>query len=179
MSKTLRLLAALAIVLGAVAGCKHEKKGNEPEAFAFVVYPGARYLSQMTDLNKQAHKMLAPTEEPPPTEIFDTDAPLESVAEFYAKSYGYGKVAPDSTNNLSPAKPPAFYRGGDIAVDTKAIEPILQKMNLKVDQSKATGRYKGAEIAGKQNRPRVTLQRPYFDLTTSQMVDRTIILMAK
>jgi hypothetical protein len=34
------------------------------------------------------------------------------------------------------------------------------------------------EIDPKPNRPRVTIQRPYFDVVNSQVVDRTIILMA-
>lgn len=178
MQKPLRLLAALTLLL-AIAGCKHEKTTGEPESFTPIIYPGARYLTQLTQLTKQAHKVIAPSEEPPWTAIYDTDAPLDKVAEFYANSYGYGKVAPDPSNNLSSAKPPAYYRTGDIATDEKGIEPILQKMNLHVDLSKAVGTYKGAEISGKANRPRVTLQRPYFDHTTSQVVDRTIILMAK
>jgi hypothetical protein len=172
-----RLLAALALLL-ALAACKGEKS-NEPEAFSFVVYPGSRYLAQLTDLTKQAHKVITPTEEPPPTAIYDTDAPVDAVAEFYAKSYGYNKIAPDATNNLSAAKPPAYYRTGDLGADARAIVPIAEKMNLKVDTSKAAGSYRAAEIAPKPNRPRVTVQRPYFDVSTSQVVDRTIILMAR
>ena len=87
-------------------------------------------------------------------------------------------MAPDATNNLSAAKPAAYYRTGDLHADVVAIQPVLQKMNLKVDVSKAQGKYRAAEIEGKPNRPRVTIQRPYFDVTTSQVVDRTIILMA-
>jgi hypothetical protein len=180
MSKILRSLAAMMLVLLAVAGCKHEKTAsNEPESFAFITYPGSRYLPENTKLTMQAHAIVAPGTEAPPTAIYDTDAPLDKVAEFYAKSYGYSGVAPDASNNLSSAKPPAYYRSGDIGVDLKGIEPILQKMNLHPDESKAAGKYKAAEIAGKPNRPHVTLQRPYFDIVTSQVVDRTIILMAK
>ena len=54
----------------------------------------------------------------------------------------------------------------------------MKKMKLNVDISKAQGKYRAAEIEPKRNRPRVTLQRPYFDVTKSQAVDRTIILMA-
>ena len=177
MSTRNRLLVALALVL-ALAACKGEK-AKEEESFSFVVYPGSRYLPQLTDLTKQAHKVMAPTEEPPPTAIYDTDAPVEQVAEFYAKSYGYNTVAPDQTNNLSAAKPPAYFRSGDVATDVRAVVPIAEKMNLKIDTSKASGKYKAAEIAAKPNRPRVTVQRPYFDVSTSQMVDRTLILMAR
>lgn len=176
MSTRNRLLAALALVL-ALAACKGEKA--KEEEFSFVIYPGSRYLAQVTDLMKQAHKVLNPAEEPPPTAVYDTDAPVEQVAEYYAKSYGYNTVAPDATNNLSAAKPPAYFRSGDIATDVKAIVPIAEKMNLKIDPSKAVGHYKAAEIAAKPNRPRVTVQRPYFDVSTSQTVDRTLILMSK
>lgn len=177
MSTRNRWLVALALVL-ALAACKGEK-AKEEESFSFVVYPGSRYLPQVTDLMKQAHKIITPAEEPPPTAVYDTDAPMEQVAEFYAKSYGYNTVAPDATNNLNAAKPPAFFRTGDLATDVQAVVPIAQKMGLKVDTSKAVGKYKAAEIAAKPNRPRVTVQRPYFDVSTSQTVDRTIILMSR
>jgi len=177
MSTRNRLLVALALVL-ALAACKGEK-AKEEESFSFVVYPGSRYLPQLTDLTKQAHKVINPAQEPPPTAIYDTDAPVEQVADFYAKSYGYNTVAPDQTNNLSAAKPAAYYRTGDLNADAKAVVPLAEKMNVKVDVSKATGHYKAAEIGGKTNRPRVTVQRPYFDVTTSQTVDRTLILMSR
>jgi hypothetical protein len=173
------LLATLAAALLVFAGCKGEEEYSEPDSFSFVVYPGARYLGQLTEATKQAHKVIAPGQEPPPTAIYDTDAPMEQVAEYYAKEYGYNGVAPDATNNLSAAKPPAFYRTGDLANDTKAIEELLKKMNLNTDVSKAQGLYKAAEIQPRPNRPRVTVQRPYFDVTTSQVVDRTLILMSR
>lgn len=179
--KTRLLLIAPLLVVLAVLGCRKEKEdlSNEPATFTFTIYPGSRYLSQLTELTKQAHRTLKPNEEPPPIAIYDTDAPVERVAEFYAKSYGYTTVAPDATNNLSTAKPPAYYRTGDLAADVKAVEPVLQKMNVKSDTSKAQGHYKAAEIEPKTNRPRVTVQRPYFDVTTSQTVDRTLILMSR
>jgi hypothetical protein len=52
-------------------------------------------------------------------------------------------------------------------------------MKLTTDVTKASGSYKAAEIAPRPNRPRVTVQRPYFDVTTSQVVDRTLILMTR
>ena len=173
------LIVALAVAL-TLGGCRNEKSsgGAEPSSFSFPMYPGSRYLARLTELVKQAHVINKPDEPAPPTAIYDTDAPLESVAEFYAKAYGYGPVAPDATNNLSAAKPAAYYRSGDLHADVVAIEPVLKKMNLKVDTSKAQGKYRAAEIDARPNRPRVTVQRPYFDVTTSQVVDRTIILMA-
>jgi len=173
------LLAAAAAAVLIFAGCKGEEEYTEPEAFSFVVYPGARYLGQLTETTKQAHKIFNPNQEAPPTAIYDSDAPMEQVAEYYAKEYGYNGVAPDATNNLSAAKPPAFYRTGDLANDTKAIEELLKKLNITTDIAKAQGLYKAAEIQGRPNRPRVTVQRPYFDVLKSQVVDRTLILMSR
>lgn len=178
MSKLFRSAAVLLLVTVALAGCK--KKENAADAFSFVVYPGAQYLPHLTEMTKQAHKVINPNVvEPPPTAIYDTDASVDTVANYYAKSYGYGTVAPDATNNLSAAKPAAYYRTGDLQSDVKAIEPILQKLKLNTDISRAQGKYKAADIEPKPNRPRVTVQRPYFDVTTSQVVDRTLILMAR
>ena len=180
MSKVSRALAVALLIAAAFAGCRREKGAPpaEQEAFAFTVYPGARYLAQLTELAKQAHNIGKPNEPPPPTAFYDTDAPLDEVANFYAKSYGYTSVAPDATNNLSAAKPPAYYRNGDLQADVKGIEPVLQKMKLNVDVSQAQGKYRAVEIESKWNRPRVTIQRPYFDVAKSLVVDRTIILMA-
>lgn len=180
MSTHFRVVLAAVIVAALMfAGCKGEEEYAEPEAFSFVVYPGGRYLGQLTETTKSAHKVLNPNQEPPPTAIYDTDAPVEQVAEYYAKEYGYNGVAPDATNNLSAAKPPAFYRTGDLAADTKAIEQLLKRLNLNTDVSKATGLYKAADIQPRPNRPRVTVQRPYFDATKSEVVDRTLILMSR
>ena len=174
------LLAALMISL-AVLGCNREEEDEaEPEAFSFVVYPGARYLAPLTEMTKKAHTVLKPNEpEAPPTAIYDTDASVDDVANFYVKAYGYSGIAPDATNDLSSAKPPAYRRAGDIAADLKGIEPLLKQMNINADLSKGTGTYRAVEIAPKPNRPRVTVQRPYFDVTSSQLVDRTIILMSR
>ena len=172
------LLSALAVLVIFTA-CKHEEDFNEPETFSFVVYPGGRYLGQLTETFKQAHKTADPSHEPPPMAVNDTDASVEQVAEYYAREYAYGKVAPDVTDNLSASKPKAYYRSGELGADAKAIEGLLKQMNLPTDIAKASGVYKAAEITPRPNRPRVTIQRPYFDVTTSTVVDRTLILMAR
>jgi len=174
-----RSLAVVLIALAAFTGCKNEKPATEQEAFAFVVYPGAKYLPQVTDLFKKAHKALKPNEEPPPMALYDTDAPLEDVANYYANSYGYGKVAADATNNLSAAKPVAYFRTGDLGTDAKNSQDLLTKLNVKSDVTKAVGSYKAAELEAKPNRPHVTVQRPYFDPIQSIVVDRTLILMSR
>jgi hypothetical protein len=174
--KRTHIITGLLVLLTIIIGCNKEDEYNEPEAFQFIPYPGARYLGQITEATRQAHKLIKPNEEPPPVAVYDTDASVEDVATFYAKSYGYGSVAPD---NLSSKNPPAYFRGGDLAADVKSIEPLLPKLGLKTDTSKAVGTYKAAEIAPRPNRPRVTVQRPYFDVTTSQVVNKTIILMSR
>jgi hypothetical protein len=173
------LLSALLVTAAIFTACKGEEEYAEPDAFSFVVYPGARYLGQLTENTKRAHKVINPAQEPPPTAIYDTDAPVEQVAEYYAKQYGYKEVAADATNNLTASKPQAYYRAGDIGADVRSIESIIKQMNLPTDLSKAVGTYKAADIAPRPNRPRVTVQRPYFDVTTSQVVDRTLILMSR
>lgn len=166
----------LLILLAIAAGCNKEEESNQPETFTFIVYPGSRYLGKITEVTRQAHKVIKPSEEPPPIAIYDSDASVDDVANFYAKAYGYGSVAQD---NLSSKPPAAYYRGGDLGTDTKAIAPLLPKLGLNTDVSKAAGPYKAAEIAPLPNRPRVTVQRPYFDVTTSQVVNKTFILMQR
>lgn len=180
MSRLSRITLLLLVVALPFAGCKSkENEVAEPETFAFVVYPGARYLAQLSETTKQAHKALNPSIDPPSIAIYDTDAPVEKVAEWYAKELGYDKIAPDATNNLSATKPPAYWRSGDLNGDAIAAKPVADKLKLNVDYAKAQGKYKAAEIEPKPNRPRVTIQRPYFDMTTSQTVDRTLILMSR
>lgn len=180
MSRVSRALALAAIAALALAGCKSEKTKPvaEPESFTFTVYPGAQYLTQLSELVKRANTVVKPNQTPPPVAIYDTDAPVDAVADFYAKAYGYANVAPDATNNLSAAKPAAYFRNGDLQTDVKAIATLLQQLKVNTDISKAQGKYRAAEIEPRRNRPRVTVQRPYFDVIKSQVIDRTMILMS-
>jgi hypothetical protein len=178
---SLRLRALLLVLLAAtfvVSGCRGKEKVAEPEAFSFVVYPGARYLGQITESIKAAHRVMNPGEEPPPTAVYDVDAPIEQVAAYYAKQYGYAAVAAQAAP-AGASQPQAYYRKGDLGADAKTIADLLKKMNLTTDVTKASGNYVAAEIAPRPNRPRVTIQRPYFDVVTSQVVDRTYILMTR
>jgi len=179
MFKLSQAVAALLLLSVVLTGCKSEKsEQSEPATFTFTVYPGSRYQAPLTELFKRAATVINPNTTPPPIAIYDTDAPIEAVANYYAKTYGYTKVASDATNNLSAAKPAAYYRNGDLSTDVKAVEPLMKKLNLTVDVTKAQGKYRAVEIESKMNRPRVTIQRPYFDVINSQVVDRTMILMA-
>src|SRR5260221_7843267 len=138
MSKWSRNVLVALVAVVAIAGCKgKETQTNEPESFSFVVYPGSRYLAQLTEVTKNAHKIYTPNQDPPPTAIYDTEAPVETVAAYYAKEYGYNNIAPDATNNMSSAKPPAYYRSGDLQTDVQGALPTAAKLNLKVDASKA------------------------------------------
>lgn len=175
MSRTTRItLSALLVLTSMFIACKGEEELAEPEAFSFVVYPGSRYLGQLTENTKAAHKVIDPAKEPPPTAIYDTEAPLEQVADYYAKQYGYAAIGADKTTS-----PKAYYRTGELGSDVRSIEPIIRQMNLPTDISKAQGAYKAADLEPRPNRPRVTIQRPYFDVLTSQVVDRTLILMSR
>src|SRR5918996_6099472 len=102
MLKIARCLLVTTAICAALAGCrKEQEEPDEVDTFSFVVYPGAHYLAQLTDLTKQAHKTLNPNSpEAPPTALYDSEASVDDVANFYAKSYQYGQVAPDLTNNL-------------------------------------------------------------------------------
>jgi hypothetical protein len=172
------LLVAL-IALPLLFSCGGEEKTAEPEAFSFVVYPGSRYLGQLTETTRQALRVIDPNTEPPPVAIYDTDATVEQVAEYYAGQYGYGEVAPNAVNDMNAANPPAYYRTGELANDVKTVQELIDKLGLKTDVSKAVGTYRGAYVAPRPNRPRVTIQRPYFDMVKSEVVDRTVILMSR
>jgi hypothetical protein len=176
LSRQSRTLITVVLALAMLFSCKGKEKPAEPEVFSFVTYPGARYLGQLTEATKKAHTVLNPSVEPPPTAIYDTDAPVEQVAQHYADAYGYGEIieAPAGSPPLN-----ASWTTGELSKDVQAIAPLLAQMNMQTDVSKATGTYRAAFIAPKKNRPRVTVQRPYFDVITSQVVDRTMILMSR
>src|SRR5438105_3864789 len=61
---------ALACLLATWACHQERSESIEQEAFSFTVYPGSRYLSQLTELTKQAHQIAKPSEEPPATAIY-------------------------------------------------------------------------------------------------------------
>lgn len=177
MTRLARLLIAMLLAALAFTACNREATVQEEEAFRFVVFPGARYLPHITELTKQAHRVIHPqSPEPPATAIYDTEATLDDVTRYYMQEYGFSEIAPNAGTGKAP---PAFRREGDLAADAKAIEGLIPKLGLKTDVSKAAGTYSAIELSGKSNRPRVTIQRPYFDVTSSQVVDRTLILMSR
>ena len=181
---------AVVVALAAIAGACREESPLKPlteyesadlqaRTYNFQVYPASTFLEKQTEQLRKAHFVMQPTAtEAPPMAMYDTDAALDQVAAFYAEKYGY-KLAENSTNNFSPARPEAYYTGGDLSKDVQQIKPVLDKLGSQTDVSKAVGEYRGAHINPSENMPRVTLQRPYFDLVNSRVVDRTLILMVR
>jgi hypothetical protein len=181
-----RSLALVLMISAALIGCKKEKAGSDYESgggaapFSFTIYPGSKRLPEVTDAIRKAQRIVLKGTEPPPTEVYDTDATVEDVANFYAKTYGYKTVAANGDVPAGTPKPPAYYRTGDLHAEAAALpQSIIDQIGLKVDASKAVGTYKGANIDPQPSHPRVTLSRPYFDVTKSQVVDRTMIEMVR
>jgi hypothetical protein len=182
-----RIMVVVFVAL-ALAACRKEKSMQpmseyesaevQARAFNFLVYPAARLLQPETDVLKKASFVLQPgLKAAPPMVMYDTDAKLEDVAAFYAQKYGY--TISDSDANFKAVKPKAYYTTGDLSVDTARIKPLLIKLHMSDDVSAASGTYRGAYIAPEINLPRVTLQRPYFDIVTRKVVDRTLIIMVR
>ena len=71
MKRFLIITSVLALL---VLGCSKEPEYAEAEEFSFIVYPGARYLGELTEITRQAHKLVKPNQEPPPVAIYDTEA---------------------------------------------------------------------------------------------------------
>jgi len=181
MSKSLRLIA-LAILLSA---CNREKlepvsKGDaarvNARVFNFQVYPGATYLEPYTDLLKKAHFVLQPNaKEAPPMAVYDTADAVDKVAPWYADKYSYPTIA----DNFSSVPPPAYYTQGEIQADLANLKPVLEKLGMSTDLTTGVGKYRGAYIRPQETLPRVSIQRPYFDLVNHKLVDRTLIVMVR
>ncbi|HVR42278.1 MAG TPA: hypothetical protein VMS56_02435 [Thermoanaerobaculia bacterium] len=182
-----RALALAALV--AMAGCREEPLeplGAEETAelqartYNFQVYPGARFLEAQTDVLRRAHFVMLPDAvEAPPMAMYETEAPVDEVARWYASAYGYSEVAEDDVNEFSSVRPPAYFTSGDLAADAAAILPILEKLGLELSVDRISGTWNGAHIAPREEFPRVTLQRPYVDFVNDRPVDRTLILMVR
>lgn len=180
---------AAAILAVALLGCQQEKATPLSEyesadvaaaAYNFQVYPGATFLPHITDLLRKAHFAIHPqAKEAPPIAVYETSGTVEEVAGFYAERYGYGPVAPDASNAFSAAPPGAYFTAGDLQKDAQGAKPVMEKMKIASDISKAVGNYRGAHVNPTENFPRVTIQRPYFDIQKSTVVDKTLIIMVK
>lgn len=186
--RTWMILSFCSIVV--LSGCRkeetlqplseYESADVQARAYNFQVYPGAKFLEAETALLRRAHFVLQPdATEAPPMAMYETETPLDDVAKFYAEKYGFPRVAENELNNFSSARPAAYFTTGDLAKDTAQVKPILEKLKSTVDTGKAIGPYRGAHISATGNMPRVTLQRPYFNLVRGEVVDRTLIVMVR
>lgn len=185
MTKRIFLLAALMTFVLSCGGEKAEPLSDaesadvQAKAFNFQVYPGAQFLDGQTDLLRRAHFVMQPDAvDAPPLAVYDTDGSLGDVAKFYAEKYGY-TLAENEANDFKTIKPSAYYLTGDLAADAAGIAPVAEKLQTGTDISKATGSYRGAYFEAQTSLPRVSLQRPYFDIAKSEVIDRTLIVMVR
>lgn len=157
---------------------EYESADLAARAWSFQVYPGSEFLADYTDAFRRSHTLLTPeSPEPPPIAVYDTDASVEDVAQFYAETYGYEAVAPPPEDPDSA--PPAYFTSGDIGADTRKIADLLRQLGYQHDFSTLEGKWKGAHIAPTGPYPRVTIQRPYFHFASGEVRDRTLILMVR
>lgn len=158
---------------------EYESADLAARAWSFQVYPGASFLPDYTVAFRKSHAILNPDlPEPPPIAVYDTDAPVEEVARFYAEKYGYGEVAdPPGSEEVDP--PPAYFTSGDLGTDTRNIADLLAELGYDHDLSSLGGEWNGAHIAPTGPYPRVTIQRPYYDFVSGEIRDRTLILMVR
>jgi hypothetical protein len=185
MSKRITAVTVLMLLILACGGERAEPLSDQEsaevqaKAFNFQVYPGAQFADAQTDLLRRAHFVMQPDAvDAPPLAVYETDAPLEDVAKFYAEKYGY-TLAENEANSFKTTKASAHYLTGDIGADTQAIAPVIEKLGTGTDVSKASGTYRGAYFEAQETLPRVNLQRPYFDISKSEVVDRTLIVMVR
>lgn len=146
----------------------------------FQVYPGSSFLQEHTEAYRRSHSILNPRSRTiPPMAFYESDEPVETVAGFYAKIYGYDRVHPNAVNDFSPYPPHAYLIKGDLAEATGAIVPIIEQLGYDSDISDVSGDFVGAHIDGIDLFPRVSLQRPWYDFIAGEVRDTTMILMVQ
>jgi hypothetical protein len=142
-----------------------ESADLQAAVFNFQVYPDARFKPEQTELLRRAHFVLNPgATAAPPLAVYESESPFEAVRQWYGERYGL-------------AEPP--LREGELQADAAAIEPIARQLELEPMLTQARGRYQAADLAATGNLPRLTIQRPYFDLIENQVVDRTLIILTR
>ena len=167
-----------ALVAACLAGCRSEPvrvssyEWIDPaaEKAPFPVFPGSTVLADQTDLVRRARVLMLPKGVPAPRLIvFDTDAPIDEVAAWFAERHA------------SPEGTPAAVRrvAGDLAADETALAPILAKLGHKYTPGVGRGACVSAEIAGGGGRPSVSLRRPWRDFVHDRVVDRTLIMISE
>lgn len=184
-----RVMVLLMLGLMPAIGCREEPVQPLSEyesadltaaAWDFKVHPNAEFDAELTDLYRKAHFVMNPAaESAPPMAVYTTDNSLEEVAQWYASLYGYARLAENEVNDFSSVAPRAYLTRGDLGEATRAIVPLLEKLELPADVSAVEGEYRGAHISKKDGMPRVTLQRPFYDAPRGTVVDRTFILLVR
>jgi hypothetical protein len=187
MTKRALLIALLVILL--LPACRRERAVQplsdyesadvQAKAFNFQIYPGARFLEEQTDLLRRAHFAMNPdAKEAPPMALYESDAPLEQVAQFYGEKYGY-RIADNMANDFKTVKPQAYYTTGTLEQDIEGVKGLANKLELNTDFEKAQGAYRAAYFSPQVTLPRVSLQRPWFNSLSSEVVDSTLIVMVR
>ncbi|MBW3565818.1 MAG: hypothetical protein KY459_13970 [Acidobacteria bacterium] len=182
------LLLAVPLLLS-FAGCR-EPKGEALDEYEssevrtrsmdFQVYPGSSFLEEHTEAYRRSHSILNPRSKTiPPMAFYESNDPVETVAGFYAKIYGYERVHPNAVNDFSPYPPHAYLTRGDLAEATRAIVPIIEQLGYDSDISDVSGDFAGAHVDGIDLFPRVSLQRPWYDFISGEVRDTTMILMVQ
>ncbi|MBI2215082.1 MAG: hypothetical protein HYU52_15645 [Acidobacteria bacterium] len=135
----------------------------------FPLFAGASVVPEQTALMRRAHALIRGDAEMRGRRLalFETDAPLEDVARYYAAAIG----------DPSGVHASVSWSTGDFAADEASLAPILAKLDQPFTHG-ATGHYRSAEIAGAPGEPRVSLQRPYRDFARDRIVDRTLIVLS-
>lgn len=184
------LIVVNVMFLAITAGCRKEPvleplppseaAAIRAQAWDFHVYPGATELGAQEDLLRRASLALDPAKkEPPALGMWDTDDPLEDVAAFYSGKYQYGEISPSDAPLPDGSKPLAWRSEGDLATDAAAIRPVLERLGMKSDTTAAIGTYRSVTMRGTTGLPRVSIQRPYFDVFEGKVVDRTLVLLVR
>lgn len=184
----IRKMLCCALVVAAI-GCKKESERPvadyevadlQARAYNFQVFPGSTFLKEQTEiLRRGSLKMHTHLTEAPPMAIYESGASIDEVAEFYRQKYEYQRIAENEVNSFSAAKPNAYFSTGDLRADLESIRPLIDELKLEVEYEKAVGTYRTAYLAPKPGMPRVTLQRPFFDLVRNEVVDKTQIVLVR
>ena len=159
---------------------EYETADVAARAWNFQVFPGAKFLPANTEVMRRAHFLLNPgAVEAPPLALYAVDASLDDVAQFYATKYGWERIAeaPAAADAATPA--PAYFTSGDLGTSFAEVLPLLDQLDIRPAKRTAEGAWRGAHIDASGNMPRVSLQRPWVDVTTGETVDSTLILLVR
>lgn len=157
---------------------EYEARKLEHQLWEFQIYPGARYLEELTEAYKRAHFLMNPEDdEAPRMAVYESEDSIDQVGAFYADKYGYGRVEPNAVNDFKPFAPPAYFSEGSLEESTRQILPMLEALELSTSIEGVEGEFRSAHIEGIDRYPRVTLQSPWYDVIDAEVRETTMILM--